>query len=271
MSQENVKVARRWVELFNERGDVAEFLSLLDPEVELQAPAGPRLRGHDEARDWFEAGFENVQPRIIPDRFVDEGDTVVGLGRTEVRWMESGEVAHEGESAAAIWFRDGKILRWQPFDSHAAALEAAGLSPRFQLRREQRGRMAEQSIDIVRRMYDAFHRGDAAAATDCFHPDVVVDASRRIDGGIGQGRDELNRIVGAWLGAFEEWSEELEQMRDLGDKVLVVSTQRGRGKGSGTEVEARYALLYEVRDGAITKMTMYTDLDEAHEAADASP
>ncbi len=128
MSQQNVAVARRWVELFNERGDVAEFLSLLDPDVELQTPGGPRLRGRDQARDWFEAKFENVQPRIIPDRFVVEGDTVVGLGRTEVRWIESGEIAHEGESAGAYWFRDGKIIRWQPFETHAAALSETGLA-----------------------------------------------------------------------------------------------------------------------------------------------
>jgi ketosteroid isomerase-like protein len=128
MGQENVEVARRWVELFNDRSDAAEFLSLLDPEVELQTPGGPRLHGHDQARDWFEAEYENVRPRIVPDRFVAEGDTVVGLGKMEVRWIESGEIAHEGESAGAYWFRDGKIIKWHPFDSHAAALEAAGLS-----------------------------------------------------------------------------------------------------------------------------------------------
>lgn len=127
MSEDNAEVARRWVELFNERANVAAFLSLLDPEVELQTPGGPRLRGHDQARDWFEAGSENVRTRIVPDRFIAEGDTVVGLGKVEVRWIESGEIAHEGEGAGAYWFRDGKIIRWQPFDSQAAALEAAGL------------------------------------------------------------------------------------------------------------------------------------------------
>jgi ketosteroid isomerase-like protein len=125
---ENLVVARRWVELYNERGDVVEFLSLLDPDVELQTPGGPRLRGHDEARDWFEREFENVQPRLIPDRFVEEGDVVAGLGRTEVRWIESGEIADTGESAGVFWFRDGKIVRWQPFETHDAALKAAGLS-----------------------------------------------------------------------------------------------------------------------------------------------
>ena len=120
-------MVRRWVALFNERGEVAEFLSLLDPEVELQTPGGPRLRGHDQVRDWFESKFENVQPRLVPHRFVVEGDIVVALGKIEMRWVESGEMAHEGEGAGAYWFRGGKIIRWQPFETRAAALDAVGL------------------------------------------------------------------------------------------------------------------------------------------------
>ena len=125
---ENVAVARRWVELYNDRGDVTEFLSLLDPEVVLETPGGPRLRGHDEARDWFEKDHETVRSRILPDRFGEEGDVVAGLGRTEVRWLESGEVAREFESAGVFWFRETKIVRWRPFESHDAALKAAGLA-----------------------------------------------------------------------------------------------------------------------------------------------
>jgi ketosteroid isomerase-like protein len=127
VSEENVAVARRWVELFNARDHVDEFLSLHDPDVVLQTPGGPRLRGRDRVREWFQTPYENVRPRITPGRFVDGRDIVVGLGSTELRWIESGEVAHEGESAAVIWFRDGKIIGWQPFESHAAALEEAGL------------------------------------------------------------------------------------------------------------------------------------------------
>jgi ketosteroid isomerase-like protein len=125
---EKVAVVRRWVELYNERGDVTEFLSLLDPEVELHTPGGPRLRGHDEARAWFEKEFETVRSRLIPDRFVEEEDVVVGLGTAELRWIDSGEIAQESETAAVFWFRDGKIVRWQPFEAHDAALEAAGLA-----------------------------------------------------------------------------------------------------------------------------------------------
>jgi ketosteroid isomerase-like protein len=125
MSEQNVLVARRWLELFNERSDVAEFLSLLAADVEMQTPGGPRLHGHDQARDWFQQGFENMRSRIIPESFVDKGDIVVGLGSIEVRWIESGEMAYQSGSAGVFWFRDGKVIRWQPFDSHAAGLEAA--------------------------------------------------------------------------------------------------------------------------------------------------
>jgi hypothetical protein len=63
----------------------------------------------------FEAGYENVQPRILPERFVAGGDTVVGLGRIELRWIESGEVAHEGESCRGLL-----VSRRQ--DHHVAAV-----------------------------------------------------------------------------------------------------------------------------------------------------
>ena len=51
---EKLAVVQRWIELYNDRSDVAEFIALLDPEVELQTPGGPRLHGHGQAGDWFE-------------------------------------------------------------------------------------------------------------------------------------------------------------------------------------------------------------------------
>jgi ketosteroid isomerase-like protein len=128
--------------------------------------------------------------------------------------------------------------------------------------------MSQENVEVVRRMYEAFHRGDAEGALTYFQPDVVVDASVRVDGGIGHGREELNTIVGRWIGAWEDWREEIEELRDLGSRVLVLSTQYGKGKGSGVDVEARYALLYEVQAGMICRLTMYDDPAKALEAAE---
>ncbi len=69
---------------------------------------------------------------------------------------------------------------------------------------------------------------------------------------------------------LDAWSEEVEEIRDLGDSVLVVSTQRGRGRGSGVEMEHRFAMLYELRNGKVIRWTIYNDRSEALEAAGSS-
>jgi ketosteroid isomerase-like protein len=114
--------------------------------------------------------------------------------------------------------------------------------------------MASRNVEIVRRMYAAFARGDAATALELFDPDVDVDATLRPDGARGRGREALATIIGGWIASFDDWREEVEEMRDLGDRVYVVATQRGRGKATGIEVEARYGVAYELVDGRIVSM-----------------
>jgi ketosteroid isomerase-like protein len=127
--------------------------------------------------------------------------------------------------------------------------------------------MSEENVEIVRRMYEAFHGGDADGALAYFAPDVVADHSRRLGGGIGHSREDLRQIITEWVGTFDEFREEIEEIRDLGRFVYVVATQRGRGKGSGVEVENHYALLYELRDRLIVWMAPFPDSASALEAA----
>jgi ketosteroid isomerase-like protein len=110
--------------------------------------------------------------------------------------------------------------------------------------------MSQENVDVVRAMYAAFHGGDVERALSHFDGDVVVDATVRVDAGMGRGRDELSRIIGQWLATFDNWHEEIEEMRDLGDLVYVVALQGGRGKDSGIETQTRYAVIYDVRDGS---------------------
>jgi ketosteroid isomerase-like protein len=130
--------------------------------------------------------------------------------------------------------------------------------------------MSQENVEIVRQMYDAFGRGDAVAALGYFDPAVVIDASHRVDGRVGQGHEELVAILGEWMGTWDEWREEVETIQDAGDRVLVTSTQHGRGKGSGIEWENRFAMLYELQAGKITRWTVYDDPHAANEAAGLS-
>ena len=133
------------------------------------------------------------------------------------------------------------------------------------LARDNAWAMSQENVAIVRRMYEAFYGGDAAGALACFDPEVVIDLSRRLEGGIGHGRDDLNKMINQWVGTFDDWREEIEEIRDRGAQVYVLAVQHGRGKGSGIEVEERYALIYEVKGDKIARMTMYGEPAEALE------
>jgi len=61
--------------------------------------------------------------------------------------------------------------------------------------------MSQENVEIVRRMYEAFHRGDFDGALACFDPAVEVDAGVRVDEGIGHGRDAVATMVARWVGA----------------------------------------------------------------------
>jgi ketosteroid isomerase-like protein len=117
---------------------------------------------------------------------------------------------------------------------------------------------------LVREMYAAFRGESGADPLSFFSEDVVLDATARPDGGVGRGRENLNAVIGAWIGEFEDWSEDLESITGHGDHhVILIATQRGRGRGSGIETEDRYAVLYRVRDGQIAEMKLYGDPEDA--------
>ncbi len=131
--------------------------------------------------------------------------------------------------------------------------------------------MSEENLETVRRMYDAFHAGDAETALGFFDPEVLVDPSpARFDFPVGKGRAHISALTASWIASFDEWREEIEEIRDVDGRILVVSIQRGRGKGSGIDVESRYALIYELHGGKITGLRMYRSPEAALEAAGLS-
>jgi ketosteroid isomerase-like protein len=129
--------------------------------------------------------------------------------------------------------------------------------------------MSQENVALVREMYAAFHGGDAERALSYFDEDVVVDATARVDAGMGRGRDELSSIISQWLAMFDDWHEEIEAIRDFGDRIYVEALQGGRGKDSGIETQTRYAVIYEVHNQAIARMTLYREPVAALRAAGA--
>ena len=74
-----------------------------------------------------------------------------------------------------------------------------------------------------------------------------------------------------FLAAWDEYRWEADRFVAVQeDRVLVLITARGRGKGSSVEVEAYWAQLWTFRDGKATRLEGFTNRAEALEAAGLS-
>jgi ketosteroid isomerase-like protein len=126
MSAANVEVVRR----IHEHWDAEESVrKLVADDMEYVNPSYAVEGGTRVGRRWFGSVRETYPDFLFHvERFVDtEGDDVVVLGRYTASGGASG-VELEGEHGYVWTIRDGLAVRFQWFQSHTEALEAAGLS-----------------------------------------------------------------------------------------------------------------------------------------------
>jgi ketosteroid isomerase-like protein len=79
-------------------------------------------------------------------------------------------------------------------------------------------------------------------------------------------RDNFER----WQSTFDELEVTVEVIIDAGDRVVHSAHWRGRGRGSGIKVDARYYEVHTLRDGTIIRVDEYTERADALDAAGLS-
>jgi ketosteroid isomerase-like protein len=67
--------------------------------------------------------------------------------------------------------------------------------------------------------------------------------------------------------SWESFRFEATDLRDLGDHILVLGDVRGRGRGSGVEVDDRWGWIVELSEGRAARLRGFLDQREALEAA----
>ncbi len=71
-----------------------------------------------------------------------------------------------------------------------------------------------------------------------------------------------------WLAPWESYRAEIEELRDGGDRVLIISRDFGRRPGMDREVDFRGCSVWTVRDGRIARAEFFAaDSAAAFEAA----
>ena len=90
----------------------------------------------------------------------------------------------------------------------------------------------------------------------------------RVPGLAGVYRDpaERNKRLHEWLSPWEDWRCDVEEFIEHGDCVVAIARYRGRGKGSGAEVDTRGAHVWMLRDGRVVRLEVFADPVKALES-----
>ena len=125
-----------------------------------------------------------------------------------------------------------------------------------------------ENIELTRRSFEAFNRGDIDAVLERLAPDVEIYADPGLpNSGNFHGHEGALLWFERWLEAWETFTIEPEEIIPVGDELVVCVLQRGRGRGSGVEVSMRIAYVMTIRDGKTTRLHLYPDKDKALEVA----
>lgn len=124
-------------------------------------------------------------------------------------------------------------------------------------------------VELTRRQFEAGSRRDLDAVLSFYAPDAIWEAVSL--GSSFNGVAEIRGFLEDWLGAYEEFVMEPEQILDLGNGVVFVVTRlAGRPAGSlGSALMRRRPLVFIWAEGLVAQVTApSSDIAEARAAAE---
>jgi ketosteroid isomerase-like protein len=129
-----------------------------------------------------------------------------------------------------------------------------------------------KDVELVESAFAAWNRGDLAAFAGHATEDIAwLEVSGRPEGAPLErhGRERMRQSLESLFDAWESYKLEVERLEDLGDRVLAVVREVGKGRASGVEVDGRWGYLITVENGLIARIEAYRDADLALQAAGA--
>jgi ketosteroid isomerase-like protein len=129
--------------------------------------------------------------------------------------------------------------------------------------------MSQENVEVVRRVYELWNRGDLEAAGEMLDQQVVWNGYDHLpDAGSRQGAGEVQQWAGEFTEAWGEIEVHIERLEGVGgDLVLALVRMTGRGRGSGAAVESGVdGHVWTVREGQVTAVSMYQGAHDALEA-----
>ena len=129
--------------------------------------------------------------------------------------------------------------------------------------------MSQENVEIVRRLYEQWREGDYSG-TDWADENIEF-VMRTPEGGTARGIEAMRDAWRDFLRAWHEFRGVPREFIDVGNQVLVLNEFGGRGRESGVPIRGmRGAALFTFDGGKVVRLALFTDWDQAREAAGLS-
>jgi ketosteroid isomerase-like protein len=127
--------------------------------------------------------------------------------------------------------------------------------------------VSQENVEIVRRLYATWNSEDRWAVLSLVDPEAEAVLTGALNDGTYRGHAGVRQLLEEFWTQFEDQRTEVEECIDAGDAVFTSVVHRGRGKGSGVEVEWPQWQVFTLRDGKAVRWRLFSDRREALKAA----
>jgi ketosteroid isomerase-like protein len=126
--------------------------------------------------------------------------------------------------------------------------------------------LVSENLDVVRCILACWERGELMPEhwSRWADPEIEFVTVGGPEPSSHTGLAEAAPRIEAFLDLWEDYRVEADEYRELdGERVLVLTRQEGRGKGSGVKIQQLRASLFHVRGGKVTRRVNYWDRGRA--------
>jgi uncharacterized protein (TIGR02246 family) len=127
--------------------------------------------------------------------------------------------------------------------------------------------MSRENVEVARAVVDAWNRRDAERFAALCHPDVEWLLPRNLlEGGSYRGSGAAEQMLADAADMWEEVRLDIEDIRAVGDRVVLLTRTLNVAKAGGPRVEDQLGQVLDFRDGKIIHARPYLSYAEALEA-----
>lgn len=124
--------------------------------------------------------------------------------------------------------------------------------------------MSEHLIELIRRGYESWNRGDRQWVLDHMAEDVEwITPPEDPDPGIYRGYAGVERFWAQWRASVGQLRFEPEEIVSAGDQVLVVARRSGRGEHSGLDISDHVVQVFSFEGDVCVRVRETYDRDQA--------